>query len=457
MKKVLYVLFALVLVFPLVSGAETSQQSSVVTTTNVVGRVDEGKKVDPAQLQKACDFKMSHALGARGEEVLRAQQLLVKEGLLSTDNATGYFGPVTRKAIESFQEAKGLEKVGFVGPQTRAKLAERCVAMGGGSVTGSNGIVVKPSFPMKPEPMVPDESKVRELSAKYNISPDKLRKPSVCVTTLKADVNSDGRVDVWDLVILSSGYDKTEAQGADMRADFDKDGKIDFDDFLTMAQDIGNMICNTAEPGTGKLTCSVTSDKSAYELGETIVVSWKSENAVYATWQRDDSGKDQLRLPGDRLPTSGSEKIRASVIGSPYVTLAVVNREGKATCTHTVTVTNENGTTNSSQVVTINKSSLRAVPDSDYVVRGKVTVKKQLLTVVVVGPEYEGATDWETIKDLDEDEEFVSVYTVNARIRGHNWSAKFNKNEDEGEYTVLIYDKDHNLVASDVLMNTYKG
>jgi len=39
---------------------------------------------------------------------------------------TGYFGPMTAKAVAAFQADEGLSQVGIVGPQTRAAFARRC-------------------------------------------------------------------------------------------------------------------------------------------------------------------------------------------------------------------------------------------------------------------------------------------------------------------------------------------
>ena len=86
-------------------------------------------------------------------------------------------------------------------------------------------------------------------------------------------------------------------------------------------------------------TCSITSDKSSYTLGENIAFSWTSTNATYAAFVPDTSGKDNLQVPGDKLPASGSQVIPASVLGNPYVTLAVYDAGGqKGTCTKTVSV-----------------------------------------------------------------------------------------------------------------------
>lgn len=90
---------------------------------------------------------------------------------------------------------------------------------------------------------------------------------------------------------------------------------------------------------TQALSCTLISDKTQYAFGGNIVFSWTSTNATYATFLPDTSGKDNLKVPGDKLPTHGSQPIAASVYGNPYVTLAVYNASGqKATCTKTVPV-----------------------------------------------------------------------------------------------------------------------
>ncbi|TSC63747.1 MAG: NLP/P60 protein, partial [Parcubacteria group bacterium Gr01-1014_106] len=60
--------------------------------------------------------------GMRGDDVRALQSVLVREGLLTSDNATGFFGLLTEAALKKFQAAAGLEAVGFAGPATRKKL-----------------------------------------------------------------------------------------------------------------------------------------------------------------------------------------------------------------------------------------------------------------------------------------------------------------------------------------------
>src|SRR3989338_7497737 len=67
-------------------------------------------------------FTRTLAQGASGEDVTQLQQYL---GV----SATGYFGPMTAKAVAAVQADAGLSQVGIVGPATRAWFWKRC---GGG-------------------------------------------------------------------------------------------------------------------------------------------------------------------------------------------------------------------------------------------------------------------------------------------------------------------------------------
>ncbi|MCX6715499.1 MAG: hypothetical protein NT077_00595, partial [Candidatus Taylorbacteria bacterium] len=95
-------------------------------------------------------------------------------------------------------------------------------------------------------------------------------------------------------------------------------------------------------------TCSLTSNKSSYMLGETITYSWTSQNATYASWQQDTSGKDHLWLPGDKLSANGSQQTTASVIGNPSVTLLVGGTSGNGSCSVTVNISGSGSTPSTS-------------------------------------------------------------------------------------------------------------
>jgi len=61
--------------------------------------------------------------GSAGDQVKVLQTLLALDAAIYPEGAvTGFFGPATRRALERFQRANGLDVVGFAGPRTRALL-----------------------------------------------------------------------------------------------------------------------------------------------------------------------------------------------------------------------------------------------------------------------------------------------------------------------------------------------
>lgn len=68
-------------------------------------------------------FTEDLAPGDRNEAVWILQSVLILRGYLASDVIpTGYFGPVTRAAVQRFQQANGIPTTGSVGPKTRAAL-----------------------------------------------------------------------------------------------------------------------------------------------------------------------------------------------------------------------------------------------------------------------------------------------------------------------------------------------
>lgn len=60
--------------------------------------------------------------GAKNSDVKKLQDKLVKLGYLSKEQATGYYGPMTTKAVKAFQKANNLDQVGSVGTKTLTRL-----------------------------------------------------------------------------------------------------------------------------------------------------------------------------------------------------------------------------------------------------------------------------------------------------------------------------------------------
>lgn len=67
--------------------------------------------------------------GMQAQKVVRLQRQLKKLGYFS-GNATGFYGPVTRSAVSSFEKANGLARDGVADPQMRGLLATEAKAGG---------------------------------------------------------------------------------------------------------------------------------------------------------------------------------------------------------------------------------------------------------------------------------------------------------------------------------------
>ncbi|MBI5470655.1 PKD domain-containing protein [Candidatus Kaiserbacteria bacterium] len=74
--------------------------------------------------------------GAQGDDVRAMQEFLSEQGYLSA-NATGYFGPMTAKAVASWQTSQGVSAVGAFGPMSRERVKMWCGGGGGGSLQAS--------------------------------------------------------------------------------------------------------------------------------------------------------------------------------------------------------------------------------------------------------------------------------------------------------------------------------
>ena len=81
--------------------------------------------------QQGGHYQFTHglALGDSGEDVRQLQIFLKAQGasIYPEGLITGYFGPLTQKAVQRFQEKYGIAKAGdpgygYVGPKTRAKI-----------------------------------------------------------------------------------------------------------------------------------------------------------------------------------------------------------------------------------------------------------------------------------------------------------------------------------------------
>lgn len=91
-------------------------------------------------------------------------------------------------------------------------------------------------------------------------------------------------------------------------------------------------------------------DRPSYRVGETVTLTWRSQNTSYATWLPDRSGIDNFRMGGDRLDANGVVAITADVIGNPFVVMKVVGPGGSSTCSKVVPVLGAQSQTSCPQV-----------------------------------------------------------------------------------------------------------
>ncbi len=105
------VTFIWLVIVPIFASAQTTQPiqggSPTLTTTETI------------------NFTSNLYLGLRNSDILILQQLLQRLGYFSPFiDPTGYFGPITKNAVQSFQAANGIPTTGYAGILTRSALAQ---------------------------------------------------------------------------------------------------------------------------------------------------------------------------------------------------------------------------------------------------------------------------------------------------------------------------------------------
>lgn len=100
------------------------------------------------------------------------------------------------------------------------------------------------------------------------------------------------------------------------------------------------IIAQASVSGEGMPSCTITADKPNYYLGEVLVFTLKSTNAVKAEFVPDTSWKENIPVPtGELFWTSGTYYKVAPAAGYPFLTLKVTDEKGRtATCSKMVYV-----------------------------------------------------------------------------------------------------------------------
>ncbi|MGO4890242.1 peptidoglycan-binding protein [Anaerobacillus sp. MEB173] len=137
----------------------SDKQVSVNETTQAAPK----SAPSPAPSQAAAPVQLTQLLrvGSSGQAVTELQNQLRAAGVFNQE-ATGYFGEVTKKAVEQFQNNNNLTVDGIVGPQTWSRLSgvkseERAVQQVSNSNTSPNPTATPPAAapqPTQPEPLI---------------------------------------------------------------------------------------------------------------------------------------------------------------------------------------------------------------------------------------------------------------------------------------------------------------
>ena len=121
----------------------------------------EKSRKDVEAVRAELKFTRTLSRGVSGDEVRELQKFLKQfpdiypEGLI-----TGYFGPLTEKAVKKLQARQGLETIGVVGPQTQAKINELLASGAGASGNIPPGLLHAPGIQKKLATSTPVASKL---------------------------------------------------------------------------------------------------------------------------------------------------------------------------------------------------------------------------------------------------------------------------------------------------------
>ena len=182
--------------------------------------------------------------------------------------------------------------------------------------------------------------------------------------------------------------------------------------------------------GSGSPTCSVSSSGTSVFPNQSFTVTWNSTNANTMTGI---PGKDAW-APNGSLPIS---------IGTPgtytYTLLFHGNGGQTATCVVTEYVSGHES---------IDQNSLTQLVNAPFVMTGSTN---DYVEAVLVGPNYTGKTDWNTVGQLLKSGGAVGTRESLDTGTG-KWTGAFGGVSTPGTYMVLIYDYMGNLLQQGTLV-----
>lgn len=102
------------------------------------------------ELNQTLQLTRSLSRGMSGEEVELLQKILSTDPEIYPEGlVTGYYGPLTEKAVQKFQRKANIEQVGIVGPQTRARINFLLTEGAGNSEQVPPGLLIAPGIRKK--------------------------------------------------------------------------------------------------------------------------------------------------------------------------------------------------------------------------------------------------------------------------------------------------------------------
>ncbi|MFH1714083.1 MAG: peptidoglycan-binding protein [Candidatus Nealsonbacteria bacterium] len=121
-------------------------QEQLVSLKEVKQEVKETTQEIKESLQLAKRLRR----GMTGEDVKLLQEILSTDSEIYPEGlVTGYFGPLTERAVIRFQKKMGVEQVGLVGPKTLSKINELLKEGAGSSGKVPPGLLIAPGIKKK--------------------------------------------------------------------------------------------------------------------------------------------------------------------------------------------------------------------------------------------------------------------------------------------------------------------
>ena len=133
---------------------------------------------------------------------------------------------------------------------------------------------------------------------------------------------------------------------------------VGFKDGATLATDKSDRPITISEKAP---RCTVETDKTSYSLGEDVTISWSSKNASSIKFVLPTDGKETLNFSSDKLTTSGSITLPASILGNVTITMKVVSSDGAtADCKTSIAIESKTDVFK----VTLNEAVIKDIPDT---------------------------------------------------------------------------------------------